>query len=158
MSAVFPKPAITVSTSGFTLVEVLVVLTLLVVLSVMLTPLLLPTASRTLGRVANEVTVQMRELRREARSRRKHKRFEVDTLGKRYRTERSKPWQKLPEAMTVELTTAESLLHTTDSGTIDFYRDGSSSGGQIVLGLEGHVARIDVEWLTGYTHLSVTAP
>jgi general secretion pathway protein H len=55
----------------------------------------------------------------------------------------------LPEGSTAEITTAQSLVSDDDRGAIAFFPDGSSSGGRIRLGLDGHVRRIDVEWLTG---------
>jgi general secretion pathway protein H len=41
-----------------------------------------------------------------------------------------------------------------DSGGMRFYPDGQSSGGEIVLALEGRASRIAVNWLTGEPRLS----
>jgi general secretion pathway protein H len=59
----------------------------------------------------------------------------------------------LPKGMTVALTIAETE-RLGDSGGLRFYPDGQSSGGEIVLGLDGHASRIAVNWLTGEPRLS----
>ena len=142
----------TVRIRGFTLVELLIVIALLALISALLSPMLLPSAGRTINQTSNEISLRLRELRREAQSSKQHLRFWIDTSGKRYREDKSAAWRALPKEMTVELTTAESLLRSADSGTIDFYPDGSST--RIVLGLKGRTAQIDIEWLTGRVRVS----
>lgn len=130
------------------------VILLVSVLSVVLSPILLPSAGRTVSQVANQIGMQLREIRRLAQSTEQRQQFWVDTLARRYRTDDTAEWHMLPKEMTVQLTTAESLLRSADSGSIEFYPDGTSSGGRIVLGLEGQTAQIDIEWLTGRVRLS----
>ncbi|MCB1724742.1 MAG: prepilin-type N-terminal cleavage/methylation domain-containing protein [Gammaproteobacteria bacterium] len=143
---------------GFTLVEILVVLVLVGLLSAMLVPMLLPSSGRTLERSAAEVNLALRETRRQARAQRQSLNFTVDTGDKGYRTGGSAPWQALPDDMTIELTTAESLLSSTTRGAIAFHPDGSSSGGRIVLGLAGQARQIDIEWLTGRIRVTEVKP
>jgi general secretion pathway protein H len=59
----------------------------------------------------------------------------------------------LPTGMTVALTVAEAE-RTGDSGSVRFYPDGQSSGGEIVLRLDGRASHIAVNWLTGEPRLS----
>jgi general secretion pathway protein H len=59
----------------------------------------------------------------------------------------------LPRGMTVAMTVAETE-RIADSGGMRFYPDGQSSGGEIVLMLEGRASRIAVNWLTGEPRLS----
>lgn len=139
---------------GFTLIEVLVVLTLLVVIAAVLTPVLLPSPARTLHTAAGELVVALRETRRIAQARRQPNRFHVDTEAGRYGNALGGDWRSLPEHSTVELTTARSLTDSAGRGGIAFFPDGSSSGGRLRLGLDGHTAQIDVEWLTGRVILS----
>lgn len=148
------RPAI----AGFTLVEVLIAIGILALMSVLLTPMFLPPPGRTVSQVATEISLRLRELRRESRATREHRYLVVDTGARRYRSGDTGTWQPLPEGMTLELTTADSLLRSGDTGTIDYYPSGSSSGGRIVLGLAGHVARIDVEWLTGRVTVTQSQP
>jgi general secretion pathway protein H len=55
--------------------------------------------------------------------------------------------------MAVALTIAEPE-RAQDSGGLRFYPDGQSSGGEIILALDGHISRIAVNWLTGEARLS----
>ena len=145
-------------TLGVTLIEVLVVLSLLVVVAAMLTPMLLPSPARTLHAAAGELVVALRETRRIAQARREPNRFVIDTEAKRYGDAIGGDWRSLPKDSTVELTTARSLTDEDGGGSIAFFPDGSSSGGRLRVGLEGYVAQIDVEWLTGRITLSKEAP
>ena len=54
----------------------------------------------------------------------------------------------LPRGMSVALTVAETERRG-DVGGLRFYPDGQSSGGEIVLALDGWSSRIFVNWLTG---------
>lgn len=134
---------------GFTLVELLIALALVAVLSAMMAPMLLPSAGRTLQASGQELAQYLRETRRQARAKRQTHIFTVDTANQRYQREGSERWQDLPDGMTVELTTARSLLDTSSRGRIVFNPDGSSTGGRVELSLNGLAKHIDVEWLTG---------
>jgi general secretion pathway protein H len=59
----------------------------------------------------------------------------------------------LPNGTTVALTIAENERFG-NGGGLRFYPDGQSSGGEIVLGLDGRSSRIEVNWLTGEPRLS----
>ena len=135
--------------SGFTLVELLIVLTLLATLSALLAPILLPSPGRQLQHAASEVVTTLRETRRLAQRAQTRQRFFVDTEQGRYGIADSGSERRLPADTTAALTTAESLLLGDSAGGIDFFPDGSSTGGRLVLGLDGHVRQIDIEWLTG---------
>lgn len=144
--------------AGFTLVELLIVLALAGVLSVLLAPMLLPSPARTVQQAGEQMVTGLRESRRLARAQRQPQQFFVDTSARRYRVASSKKWHSLPEGMSVRLTTAESLLSSDSQGAIGFFADGSSSGGRIVLGMDGIARQIDVEWLTGRTRISEMRP
>jgi general secretion pathway protein H len=59
----------------------------------------------------------------------------------------------LPRGMTVVMIAAEKERRGYSAG-MRFYPDGQSSGGEIVLALEGRASRIAVNWLTGEPWLS----
>jgi general secretion pathway protein H len=151
-------PGARACSGGFTLVEVLIALAIIALLAAALSPMLLPSPARTLNNAAGELVVALRESRRQAQSSRQPRHLLIDTASKRFAIEASNDWRALPEHSTAEVTTAQSLIARDDLAAIAFFPDGSSSGGRIRLGLEGHAAQIDVEWLTGRIMLTDTRP
>lgn len=135
--------------AGFTLIELMVVFTLLITLSAVLAPLLLPSPGRTLQATAGEMATTLRETRRQAQAGQVRKRFLIDTESGRYGVEGGNSWRALPRDMTAALTTGESLLTSDTRGGIDFFPDGTSSGGRVELGLGERSLKVDIEWLTG---------
>ena len=144
--------------AGFTLIELMVVFTLLIALSAVLAPLLLPSPSRTLHNAAGEMATTLRETRRQARADQVRKRFLIDTESGRYGVEGGKAWRALPTDMTAALTTGESLLTGETRGGIDFFPDGTSSGGRVELGLSERSLKVDIEWLTGRVRVAEVNP
>jgi general secretion pathway protein H len=143
---------------GFTLVEILIVLGLMALVSAMLVPLLAPSPARTLQTSSSELAQHLRETRRAALSQRRFRSLAIDTEQRRFQVDDGERWRALPDGMTVEVTTARSLLDSASVGRIAFNPDGSSSGGRIVLALDGHARRIDVEWLTGKVRVAGLQP
>ena len=144
--------------AGFTLVELLIVVTLLVTLTAVLAPVLMPSPTRALRESAGEVATTLRETRRQARVRQARRRFVIDTESRQFGIEGSQRWQVLPEDMGVQLTTGRSLLTGQTRGGIDYFPDGSSTGGRVVLSLAEHALRVDVEWLTGRVRIKEGGP
>lgn len=140
--------------TGFTLIELMIVFTLLITLSAILAPLLLPSASRTLQTTAGEIATTLREARRQAQANQVRKRFLIDTQSGQYGVEGAGSWRTLPGEMKAALTTGESLLTGETRGGIDFFPDGTSSGGRVELGLAEQSLKVDIEWLTGRIRVS----
>ena len=143
---------------GYTLVELLIVITLVVAISAFLAPMMLPSPARLLQQAAGEVATTLRETRREARARQMRMRFSIDTADGRYGTLGISNTRVLPQDVQASLTTAESLLSGDATGGIDFFPDGSSSGGRIVLNTSDTGLQVDVEWLTGRIRIAEVAP
>lgn len=143
---------------GFTLVELLIVVTMLVTLSAVLAPMLLPSPARTLRAAAGEVATALRETRRQAQAEHRPRRFTVDVDAGRFGPEGAHRPRTLPAQVQVALTTADTLVDSDTRGGIDFYPDGSSSGGRVSLGLAEHVVQVDIEWLTGRVRVSTVQP
>ncbi len=143
---------------GFTLVELLIVVTLLVTLSAVLAPILMPSPTRTLRATASEVATTLRETRRRAQAEQASRRFVVDGEARRYGIEGGGGWHALPDDVGVELTTAASLAAGRQRGGVDFFPDGSSSGGRVALRMDELSIRVDVEWLTGRIRVSEIEP
>jgi general secretion pathway protein H len=144
--------------AGFTLIELLVVITLLAILSAILVPILIPSPARTLQTAASEVATTLRETRRLAQSRQAHQRFMIDTETERYGIEGAAAWRQLPDGTQAALTTAQALVVNRKLGGIDFFPDGSSTGGRVTLSMSGRSVRVDIEWLTGRIRVSEIEP
>ena len=132
--------------SGFTLLELLVVLA---IVSVVFGTLVLARPSAVGARVnaaARGVVATLRLARAEAMVRNTETTVSVDPEAGVIAFSRGK-WQ-LPRGAQVRLTFAETE-RTAAGGSLRFYPDGQSSGGEINLRLEGRLARVTVSWLTG---------
>lgn len=146
------------SPPGFTLVEILIVVTLLVTLSAVLAPVLMPSPTRVLRESAGEVATQLRETRRQAQAQQARARFLVDTGTGQFGIAGSAKWHELPEDVAVQLTTGRSLQTGDTRGGIDFFPDGSSTGGRISLSSAGRRLDVDIEWLTGRIRIDEGEP
>jgi general secretion pathway protein H len=135
--------------TGFTLIELLIVFTLLVTLSAVLAPLLLPSPARTLRGAASEIATTLRETRRQAQAGQTRRRFVIDTQSGRFGIQGVDSRRALPDEIKAALTTGKSLLTSESEGGIDFFPDGSSSGGRVYLKIDKRSLKVDVEWLTG---------
>ena len=140
--------------TGFTLIELMIVFTLMITLSAVLAPLLLPSPSRTLRTTAGEIATTLRETRRRAQAEQVRKRFLIDTESGQYGVEGTGSWRRLSGEMQAALTTGQSLLTGETRGGIDFFPDGTSTGGRVELGLDERSLQIDIEWLTGRIRVS----
>jgi general secretion pathway protein H len=134
---------------GFSLIEILIVLTLLVTLTAILAPIMLPSPARTLRAAASDIATTLRETRREAHANHRSQRFVFDTDEGSYGIDGRPQRRSLPDGVSAELTTAESLLSDDEGGAIAFYPDGSASGGRVRLALDDRSLQVDIEWLTG---------
>ena len=143
---------------GFTLIELLIVFTLLVTLSAMLAPLMLPSPTRTLHVAASNIATSLRETRRQAQADQMRRRFLIDTETGRFGIEGSASWRALPEDVEAALTTARSLITGDSSGGIDFFPDGSSTGGRVYLKIAEQSLKVDIEWLTGRIRVQEDEP
>ena len=132
--------------SGFTLLELLVVLA---IVSVVFGTLVLARPSAVGARInaaARGVVATLRLARAEAIARNTETTVSVDP-GTGVIVFSHGKWQ-LPRGAQVTLTFAETE-RTAAGGSLRFYPDGQSSGGEINLRLEGRLARVTVSWLTG---------
>jgi general secretion pathway protein H len=135
--------------TGFTLIELLIVFTLLVTLSAILAPLLLPSPARILQAAAGEIATTLRETRRQAQAGQTRRRFVIDTQSGKFGIQGAESRRALPNEMKAALTTGKSLITGESEGGIDFFPDGSSTGGRVYLEVDERSLKVDVEWLTG---------
>jgi general secretion pathway protein H len=144
--------------SGFTLIEVVVALTI----AALLTAAAVPAVGRALERArtnngARELVAALKSTRHEARASGVEALFTLDVATRLYRIagggDRALP---VPDGSTLTLLTAESERLTQTAGAIRFFPDGSSTGGTITLANRGREQRVEIDWLTG--HIRAVTP
>ena len=137
--------------AGFTLVELLVVMG---IMGLILTAVLAAkpkTAAARVAVTARAVAATLQLARAQAMASNAETVVRIDTERRQFGVAGS--MHALPRGMTVAMTVAETE-RIADSGGMRFYPDGQSSGGEIVLKLDGRASRIAVNWLTGEPQLS----
>ena len=138
------------STSGFTLLEMMVVLVIASLMFTLVPPLFSGAVSGTrLKGSARDLAVVLRETRSRAIIRNTEQLVHLDLESPRYRSGNGKP-QTMPEgmAMTVEVVTGANTAGLTKH-VVRFFPDGSSSGELITLSSGNHAYYLQLNWLTG---------
>lgn len=137
--------------AGFTLIELLVVMGITGLVLAIVLAAKPKTAGIRVAVAARAVAATMQLARAQAMSSNAETVVRVDTQKRQFGLARS--MHALPRGMTVAMTVA-ATERVGDSGGMRFYPDGQSSGGEIVLALDGRASRIVVNWLTGEAQLS----
>lgn len=139
-------------TRGFTLIEVVVALTI----AALLTAATVPAIGRALDRArtnssARELVAALKKARNEARTSGIDAVFTLDVTTHVYRVANGRDSAlSISEGTALTLLTAESERLTPTAGSIRFFPDGSSTGGSITLAHRGREQRVEIDWLTGH--------
>jgi general secretion pathway protein H len=133
--------------AGFTLLELLVVMGIMGLVLATVLPAKPKAAATRLAVAARAVAATLQLARAQAMASNAETVVRIDTARRQFGLARS--MHSLPRGMTVAETE-----RVEDSGGMRFYPDGQSSGGEIVLTLDGRASRIAVNWLTGEPQLS----
>lgn len=139
------------SSAGFTLVELLVVMGIMGLVLAAVVFAKPKTASVRVNVAARAVASTLQLARAQAMASNAETVVRIDPQNGQFGIDGS--MHTLPRGMTVVMIAAENERRG-DSGGMRFYPDGQSSGGEIVLALEGRASRIAVNWLTGEPWLS----
>jgi len=138
--------------NGFTLLELLVVITLLA-LSAAWVGVRLPAGERgNLDAAARTLVADLRYLRSRAMLDNADTAILFDLSANLYRSERTGVTRLLPAGIKVSLSIDARDLNP-DGGKIVFHADGSSSGGEIHLDQDGRMRQVATSWLNGYVTL-----
>lgn len=138
------------SVNGFTLIEIMVVLSILTLLLVIIPPSYQGMIENTtLKTTTRELVSQLRLLRHNAVRQQTESQILLDLANKNYTANGIKKELDIPADAQIKLITAKKELHDYKTGAIRFYPDGSSSGGQIILSHGSRQHTINVNWLTG---------
>lgn len=137
------------SRSGFTLVEMLVVLVIVALTATIAVPLLGASQDGLrLRQASGEMAAALRATRSAAVVRNAattllidvdRRTFESDVVSRR----------SFASSIEAKLTFASGIGLTRFDGGFRFFPDGSSTGGDIMLSLRGNQAKVCVDWLTG---------
>ncbi|MGJ8662312.1 MAG: GspH/FimT family protein [Marinicella sp.] len=139
--------------SGFTLIEVLVVLVMLAVLAGTVAFNMSGSLKASKIRAASkDLVAALRYTRSQAVVKHKEQRLMINVTTKSYQVP-GKPKVMLPEGMELKVFAAESEVPSEDTAGFRFFSDGSSTGGRITLIYDERFWRINVAWLTGEIRL-----
>lgn len=136
--------------SGFTLIEILVVLVLAALLVATVPPRFLGVVSTAEVRsAARELAANLRHARSRSIVTRQEMAMVLDVEQREYYIQNTQREYQLPEQLELTLVTAQSEMLGNKRGAIRFFPDGSSTGGRITIANEKHEYIVDVDWLTG---------
>ncbi|HEX3137280.1 MAG TPA: GspH/FimT family pseudopilin [Casimicrobiaceae bacterium] len=136
--------------SGFTLIEMLVVLTLIGLLVAVVIPMFGPGVSTTeLKSDARAVAAGLRQARGQAIAQRGEAVLMLDLGAHSFSVPPDPRVHKLAQELELKLFTAQSDLINDNVGAIRFFPDGGSNGGRITLASGERKFNVDVDWLTG---------
>jgi general secretion pathway protein H len=158
-------PALTLSfpqrhragTGGFTLIELLVVLTVAALIVALVLPRLTGTQQKAaLHTAAHEVAAALRNTRSLAMTRGRPEAFILDTANGAFRAGPAAA-SRLPHGIRLALVTVASDREGASQGRIQFFADGSSTGGGVVLTAGKDRNQVLVDWLTGRVSIAEDA-
>lgn len=140
--------------NGFTLVELLVVLSIMALLLILISPYIGPAFPQMeLKSAAREVAAALREARSRAITHNTETIFNLDVQKRAYIISGDGTVHGLPPNLGLLLYTARGEALGTTSGDIRFFPDGSSTGGHVLLSESGRSYRVTVNWLTGHVEI-----
>lgn len=135
--------------SGFTLLELLVVLTLLGLLLLVVPPAITSGSGIGLKAAARDVAAGLRRAQGRAIVENREVAFVLDLNARHFRIGPRGDAVLLPDDVDLRLYTAQAELIDAATGAIRFYPDGSSTGGEIGLSSGAGDYHVAVDWLTG---------
>lgn len=136
--------------SGFTLIELMVVLVVAALLAGVAVPNMMPAiAAMRMRAAAGDIASALRYVRGQALSHGREATFFLDVEKNFYRVSGRHKSYGLPSSVKLELFTAEQELGGEAGGNIRFYPDGSATGGRVTLVAGNKKNVVDVNWLTG---------
>lgn len=141
---------------GFTLLEMLAVVTILALAAAIAMPLLgRPSESLRLAAAARDLVGALRLTRSAAIARNAAIALVVDVEQRTFESP-AVPSRSFAPDIAAQLKVAEPEQATRSRGGFRFFPDGSSTGGDLTLRLNGREAKICVKWLTGEARQGAT--
>ncbi len=139
---------------GFTLLELLIVLTIIGMLYALLPGTLFSSsASVEVRSTARDIADGLRQARGQAIARNREVVFFLDLGDRRYGIVGDEKTGVFGEDVDVRFTTAREELGARDEGAIRFFPDGSATGGVVEIESAQQQLQVQVRWLTGQVTL-----
>jgi len=144
---------------GTTLIEVLVVMAILaLVAAVALPSVRLPNRAHSLRSIAADIAGRLRAARATAISENREVAFALDVESRAYAVEGTGAAQPLPATIAISITTAREFVRDAQAVKVQFFADGTSSGGAITLTEARQSVTITIAWLTAAIEISWGSP
>ena len=138
------------SSSGVTLLELLIVVMLMALIAAVTIPIFGPGVSTTeLRSAAREVAAGLRLARGRAIAQRTEAMLVIDVAARSFIVPPDARVHALPSGIDLKLFTAQRDLVSDQVGALRFYPDGGSNGGRVTLSAGERKYDVDVDWLTG---------
>lgn len=134
--------------TGFTLLEMLVVLVILGLSLAVVVPAINKGLGGSLDDAARDVQVGLRKARSEAVLNKRNVALWVDVQSKTFGLDSGRGKRSLPRGLEVSARVADSEKQGARAA-VRFFPDGSSTGGRIRLSKGDGAVAVDVDWLTG---------
>jgi general secretion pathway protein H len=135
--------------AGFTLVELLVVMTILALVAGLAMPILArPSATVRLQTAARDLIGALRATRAAAIARNAEVMLTIDVERRSFESP-AVPRRSFARDIAARVTFAEPERQGRTAGGFRFFADGSATGGDVRLALDGGEARICLDWFTG---------
>ena len=144
---VYSRP---IAQHGFTLIEMLVVLTIAALIVGLALPRLTGAQEKaSLRTAAHQVAAALRNTRSVAMTRGRTEAFVIDTANGAFRAGPTAAPGRLPRGVQPTLVTVTADRDSASQGRIQFFADGSSTGGGVLLAAGKVHSQVLVDWLTG---------
>lgn len=139
-----------VANRGFTLFELLLVVLLLGLVYALAGPALTAgTPGLDAKSAARQLAAGLRKVRSVAATERREASLVLNVDTRSFTVTGDPKIYKLPNTLNFSLFTAKSEILDTQTASIRFYPDGSSTGGRITIKAGDNQQGVDVDWLTG---------
>lgn len=135
--------------AGFTLIEVMVVMTVLALVAWVALPGFDRRHGVTAAMAARRLVGGLAEARLAATASGHPVAFVVDLAARRFGVPGARDQGEIPDDFSITLTTATDQLASATRGAITFFPDGGATGGRLRVDGRGDSATVTVDWLTG---------
>ena len=134
---------------GFTLLELLIVLTIISLTLTLLTPALMDTTPTQVQATARQIAAGARRARSQAITTNHPTALRFELAQRRFIVPGMSRHQRLADGVHIKLRTATLLVSNDGHASISFFPNGSSSGGNVHLSSGNHEASVEIDWFTG---------